>query len=62
MEADILTQIGAVATAVESVVLNLPDDHLSHCVAGALASADAATAEEKSHELIEAVQRFARTH
>jgi len=58
---DILTQIGAVSTALESLALNLLDDHVSHCVAGALASGDAATAEEKSRELLEAVQRFART-
>ena len=59
---DILTQIGAVSTALESLALNLLDDHVSHCVAGALASGDAAVAEEKSQELLEAVQRFARTH
>ena len=59
---DILTQIGAVSTALESLALNLLDDHVSHCVAGALASGDAAAAEEKSRELLEAVQRFARTH
>ena len=59
---DILTQIGAVSTALESLALNLLDDHVSHCVAGALASGDAAVAEEKSQELLEAVQRFAKTH
>lgn len=57
---DILTQIGAVSTALESLALNLLDDHVSHCVAGALASGDAAAADEKSRELLEAVQRFAR--
>ena len=59
---DILTQIGAVSTALESLALNLLDDHVSHCVAGALASGDAAAADEKSRELLEAVQRFAKTH
>ncbi len=58
---DILTQIGAVSTALESLALSLLDDHVSHCVAGALASGDAADAEEKSRELLDAVQRFART-
>ena len=58
---DILTQIGAVSTALESLALNLLDDHVNHCVAGALASGDADAAEEKSRELLEAVQRFART-
>ena len=58
---DILTQIGAVSTALESLAFKLLDDHVNHCVAGALSSGDAANAEEKSRELLEAVQRFART-
>ena len=36
------------------------DEHVNHCVAGALASGDAAEAETKSKELLEAVHRFAR--
>jgi DNA-binding FrmR family transcriptional regulator len=59
---DILTQIAAVDTALQSVALKLLDDHVSHCVAGALATGDPKAAEEKSRELLEAVQRFARTH
>jgi CsoR family transcriptional regulator, copper-sensing transcriptional repressor len=59
---DILTQIAAVDTALQSVALKLLDDHVSHCVAGALAAGDPKAAEEKSRELLEAVQRFARTH
>jgi DNA-binding FrmR family transcriptional regulator len=58
---DILTQISAVSTALESVALKLLEDHVSHCVAGALASGDAAAAEKKSRELLKAVERFART-
>ena len=58
---DILTQIGAVTTALESVAFKILDDHVNHCVAGALASGDAAQAQEKSQELLEAVHRFART-
>ena len=58
---DILTQIGAVTTALESLAFQVLDDHVSHCVAGALASGDAADAEEKSRELLKAVQRFSRT-
>ena len=58
---DILTQIGAVKTALESVGFKLLDDHVNHCVADALASGDAADASAKSQELLEAVQRFART-
>jgi CsoR family transcriptional regulator, copper-sensing transcriptional repressor len=58
---DILTQIGAVSTALESVAFKILDDHVNHCVAGALASGDAAEAGAKSRELLEAVHRFART-
>ena len=57
---DVLTQIAAVKTALESLALQLLDDHVSHCVAGALASGDRDVATEKSEELLEAVQRFAR--
>jgi DNA-binding FrmR family transcriptional regulator len=58
---DILTQIGAVSTALESLAFRLLDDHVNHCVADALASGEPGAAEEKSRELLQAVQRFART-
>jgi DNA-binding FrmR family transcriptional regulator len=58
---DILTQISAVNTALESLAFKLLDDHVNHCVADALASGDPAQASEKSRELLDAVQRFART-
>jgi DNA-binding FrmR family transcriptional regulator len=58
---DILTQISAVNTALESLAYKILDDHVNHCVAGALASGDPAVAGEKSRELLEAVHRFART-
>ena len=57
---DILTQISAVNTALESLALKLLDDHVNHCVADALASGNAEEAAAKSNELLEAVQRFAR--
>ncbi len=57
---DILTQIAAVNTALESLAFKILDDHVNHCVAGALASGDAAEAETKSKELLDAVHRFAR--
>jgi CsoR family transcriptional regulator, copper-sensing transcriptional repressor len=59
---DILTQLGAVSTALEAVALKVLEEHVQHCVAGALASGDPDAAEEKSRELLEAVQRFAKTH
>ena len=58
---DILTQIGAVETALEAVGMKVLEEHVNHCVAGALASGDTETAHEKSRELLAAVQRFAKT-
>jgi CsoR family transcriptional regulator, copper-sensing transcriptional repressor len=58
---DILTQLGAVDTALEAVALKVLEEHVQHCVAGALASGDREAADEKSRELLEAVQRFAKT-
>lgn len=57
---DVLTQIAAVNTALESLAFTILDDHVNHCVAGALASGDAVEAQAKSKELLEAVHRFAR--
>jgi CsoR family transcriptional regulator, copper-sensing transcriptional repressor len=57
---DILTQVAAVKTALDSLSLQLLEDHVSHCVADALASGDRAAADEKSQELLAAVVRFAR--
>jgi CsoR family transcriptional regulator, copper-sensing transcriptional repressor len=57
---DVLTQIAAVNTALESLAFKILDDHVNHCVAHALASGDPAEAETKSKELLDAVHRFAR--
>jgi CsoR family transcriptional regulator, copper-sensing transcriptional repressor len=58
---DILTQIAAVNTALESLAVKILDEHVRHCVAGALSSGDEEDAKVKTEELLEAVQRFART-
>jgi DNA-binding FrmR family transcriptional regulator len=58
---DILTQVAAVNTALESLAFNVLDDHVKHCVSDALASGDAKEAAQKSEELLAAVHRFART-
>jgi CsoR family transcriptional regulator, copper-sensing transcriptional repressor len=58
---DILTQLGAIDTALEAVAIKVLEEHVRHCVAGALASGDEQQATEKSAELLEAVQRFAKT-
>ena len=58
---DVLTQVGAVKTALESLAFELRTDQVTHCVAGALEAGDAAAAAEKSDELLAAVQRLAKT-
>ena len=58
---DILTQIGAVTTALESLGFQILDEHVKHCVAGALTSGDETAAQAKTTELLEAVHRFAKT-
>jgi CsoR family transcriptional regulator, copper-sensing transcriptional repressor len=58
---DVLTQLGAVDTALEAVAIKVLEEHVGHCVAGALASGDEDEANAKSRELLEAVQRFAKT-
>jgi len=58
---DILTQIAALNTALESLALRILDEHVKHCVAGALRSGDETDTAIKTQELLEAVQRFART-
>jgi DNA-binding FrmR family transcriptional regulator len=58
---EVLTQIAAVNTALESLAFKILDEHVRHCVAGALTSGDEADAQTKTEELLEAVRRFART-
>jgi CsoR family transcriptional regulator, copper-sensing transcriptional repressor len=58
---DILTQISAVNTALESLAFRILDQHVNHCVTGAIASGDEQDAETKTRELLDAVHRFART-
>src|SRR5437899_3538437 len=55
---DVLTQIAAANTALESLALTILDDHVRHCVAGALASGDEDDARTKTEELLDAVRRF----
>ena len=58
---DILTQIGAVRTALEQVGARLLEDHVTHCVADAISSGDEAAANDRTAELLDAVQRFVKT-
>jgi DNA-binding FrmR family transcriptional regulator len=58
---DVLTQISAVSTALDTVALKLLDDHVRHCVADALAAGDAEAATRKSEEMLAAIERFTKT-
>jgi DNA-binding FrmR family transcriptional regulator len=58
---DILTQVAAAKTALESFALELVSGHVRHCVSDALGSGDEEAAAAKSEELLAAVERFAKT-
>ncbi len=58
---DILTQISAVSTALDSLAVEVLDDHVNHCVKEALESGEPTVAQAKSQELREAIQRFTKT-
>jgi CsoR family transcriptional regulator, copper-sensing transcriptional repressor len=57
---EILTQVSAVSTALDSLAFQILDSHVNHCVAGALSSGNDREAQTKTQELLEAVQRFAK--
>ena len=57
---DVLTQLAAVSRALDGVGLQVLTDHTNHCVRDAV-EAGGAEATEKVAELLEAVERFART-
>jgi len=57
---DVLTQISAVSKALDALALEVLDEHVRHCVAGAIASGDEGAAAAKAEELLAAVERFAR--
>ena len=57
---DILTQISAVTSALETVALGLLDDHLRHCVADA-ARAGGQESDAKITEASQAIARLVRS-
>lgn len=57
---DVLTQISAVTSALQSVALGLLDEHLSHCVSHAVAEGGA-QADEKLAEASAAIARLVRS-
>ncbi|MGB7981244.1 MAG: metal-sensitive transcriptional regulator [Candidatus Nanopelagicales bacterium] len=57
---DILTQVSAATKALDSVALLMLDDHLSHCVAHAIAQGGT-SADEKLREASAAIARLVRS-
>jgi DNA-binding FrmR family transcriptional regulator len=57
---DILTQVAAATKALQSVALGLLDEHLSHCVAQAVAEGGDG-ASDKIREASEAIARLVRS-
>ena len=57
---DVLTQISAATRALQSVSLNLLDEHLKHCVSQAITEGGT-TADEKLAEATSAIARLVRS-
>jgi CsoR family transcriptional regulator, copper-sensing transcriptional repressor len=57
---DILTQVSAMTSALQSVALGLLDEHLNHCVVQA-AAAGGDEADSKIKEASEAIARLVRS-
>jgi DNA-binding FrmR family transcriptional regulator len=57
---DILTQVSAMTSALQSVALGLLDEHLAHCVAGAV-SRGGQEADDKLAEASAAIARLVRS-
>lgn len=57
---DILTQVSAMTSALQSVALGLLDEHLNHCVVNA-AAAGGEEADQKMREASEAIARLVRS-
>ncbi|ALU38678.1 transcriptional regulator [Kocuria flava] len=62
---DVLTQISAIQSALRSVSLGLLDEHLNHCVAGAVQAAretgGTADVDEKLREASAAIARLVKS-
>jgi DNA-binding FrmR family transcriptional regulator len=57
---DILTQVSAMTKALQSVALGLLDEHIAHCVAGAVMEGGE-EADMKLKEASEAIARLVRS-
>jgi DNA-binding FrmR family transcriptional regulator len=58
---DVLTQVAAATRALQSVAVELLDDHLRHCVADAARSDDPAAADRIVTEASRAIERLVRS-
>ncbi|SDR72025.1 metal-sensitive transcriptional regulator [Corynebacterium timonense] len=58
---DILTQISAITSALENVGLALLDEHLSHCVAGAIEDGGHDAVEARIKEAMQAIKRMVKS-
>jgi CsoR family transcriptional regulator, copper-sensing transcriptional repressor len=58
---DVLTQVAAATSALQSVAVKLVDEHLRHCVAGAAKSDDPAEVAAKLAEASRAIERLVKS-
>ncbi len=58
---DVLTQVSAVTRALQSVALGLLEEHLGHCVSGAVQSGTPTEAADKLAEASAAIARLVRS-
>jgi DNA-binding FrmR family transcriptional regulator len=58
---DVLTQVSAATRALQSVALELLDDHLHHCVGDAVSSGDREQADRLIGEASAAVERLVKS-
>jgi CsoR family transcriptional regulator, copper-sensing transcriptional repressor len=58
---DVLTQVSAATRALQSVAVQLVDDHLRHCVSNAIQSDDAAESDRIITEASNAIERLVKS-
>ena len=58
---DVLTQVSAATRALQSVAMQLVDDHLRHCVADAVQSDDADESDRMITEATRAIERLVKS-
>lgn len=58
---DVLTQVAAATKALQSVAVQLMDEHLRHCVADAIQSSDPARADRLLSEASQVIERLVKS-